>query len=58
VKEGVNHFGFRLTGPSDFDTAIREIESAGGKLIRRGEHAAGAPFAYVADPDGYVIEFL
>jgi catechol 2,3-dioxygenase-like lactoylglutathione lyase family enzyme len=58
VKGGVNHFGFRLTAPSDFDTAIKEIESAGGKLIRRGQHASGESFAYVADPDGYVIEFL
>ena len=58
VNGGVNHFGFRLTAPSDFDAAVREVEAGGGKLIRRGEHAPGTPFAYVADPDGYVIEFV
>jgi len=45
-----------LADPSDVDAAIAEIEAAGGRLIRRGEHAPGVPFAYVADPDGYVIE--
>lgn len=58
VSGGVSHFGFRLTEASDLDAAIAEVEAAGGKLIQRGEHAPGAPFAYVRDPDGYVIEFL
>ncbi len=56
VNGGVAHFGFRLSDSSDLDGAISEVEAAGGKLIRRGEHAPGVPFAYVEDPDGYVIE--
>ena len=56
INGGVAHFGFGLTSPSDIDAAIHEVESAGGKLLRRGEHAPGVPFAYVVDPDGYVIE--
>jgi catechol 2,3-dioxygenase-like lactoylglutathione lyase family enzyme len=56
VNGGVAHFGFRLTSPSDIDAAVHEVEGAGGKLLRRGEHAPGVSFAYVADPDGYVIE--
>jgi len=56
VNGGVNHFGFRLTEISDLDSAIKEVEAAGGTLIQRGEHAPGVPFAYVKDPDGYVIE--
>ena len=56
VNGGVGHFGFRLAEASDLDTAIAEVEAAGGKLISRGEHAPGAPYAYVEDPDGYVIE--
>ena len=56
VNGGVAHFGFRLQDGADLDAAIAEIEAAGGKLIQRGEHAPGAPFAYVEDPDGYVIE--
>lgn len=55
-KGGISHFGFRLSNPSDLGTAITEVERAGGKLLSRGKHASGAPFAYVADPDGYIIE--
>lgn len=56
VNGGVAHFGFALADPADLDAAIREVEAAGGKLLRRGEHAPGQPYAYVADPDGYEIE--
>lgn len=54
---GVDHFGFRLQDRADLDEAIHQIEAAGGKLIERGEHAPGVPYAYVADPEGYVLEF-
>jgi catechol 2,3-dioxygenase len=57
VNGGVVHFGFCLSDASELDAAIAEVEAAGGKLIRRGEHAPGVSFAYVEDPDGYVIEF-
>jgi catechol 2,3-dioxygenase-like lactoylglutathione lyase family enzyme len=53
---GISHFGFRLTDPTDIDAAVRAVERAGGKLLRRGEFAPGFPFAYVHDPDGYEIE--
>ena len=53
---GVAHFGFRLLDKSDLDAAIAEVEAAGGRLLRRGEHEPDHPFAYVTDPDGYVIE--
>jgi catechol 2,3-dioxygenase-like lactoylglutathione lyase family enzyme len=53
---GVDHIGFRLVDTADLDDAIRQVEAAGGRLVKRGEHAPGAPFAYVADPDGYLIE--
>ncbi len=56
VHGGIAHFGFRLAEGATLDAAIGEVERAGGKLLRRGEHAPGVPFAYVADPDGYVIE--
>ena len=52
---GISHFGFELV-KTDLDVAIKEVEKAGGKLLERGEHAPGVPYAYVADPDGYVIE--
>lgn len=53
---GVAHFGFRLCDTADLDAAIAAVEEAGGRLVERGEHAPGVPFAYVSDPDGYVIE--
>ena len=56
VNGGVAHFGFRLADSADLDAAIADVEAQGGKLIRRDEHAPGANFAYIQDPDGYVIE--
>jgi|SRR5262245_967842 len=53
---GIAHFGFQLSPGSDLDSAAREVESGGGRVVSRGEHAPGVPFLYVADPDGYVIE--
>jgi len=53
---GIEHFGFRLKDGVSIDKAIAAVEAADGTLIRRGEHAPGVPFAYVRDPDGYVIE--
>ena len=53
---GISHFGFGLV-KTDLATAIREVEKAGGRLLEQGEHVPGVPYAYVADPDGYVIEF-
>ncbi|HSP99894.1 MAG TPA: VOC family protein [Candidatus Dormibacteraeota bacterium] len=56
VNGGVAHFGFRRASSADLDAAIAEVEAAGGRLIRRGEHVPGVAFAYIEDPDGYVIE--
>jgi catechol 2,3-dioxygenase-like lactoylglutathione lyase family enzyme len=56
VSGGIAHFGFRLANSADLDAAIEEVETAGGKLIRRGEHSPGVRYAYIEDPDGYVIE--
>ncbi|HVN84825.1 MAG TPA: VOC family protein [Candidatus Binatia bacterium] len=53
---GIAHFGFRLTDAGDMDAAIAEVERNGGALVRRGTRGEGFPFAYVRDPDGYVIE--
>lgn len=56
VNAGIAHFGFRRESGSDLESAISDVEAAGGKLVERGEHQPGVPFAYVQDPDGYVIE--
>lgn len=56
VNGGVSHFGFKLAEGSELNAAISEVEAAGGNLLSRGEREPGAPYAYVEDPDGYVIE--
>ena len=53
---GIAHFGFRLADASQLDAAVHAVEAGGGQLVDRGEHAPGVPYAYVRDPDGYVIE--
>ena len=52
---GVSHFGFSI-GKGNLDEMVKQVEDAGGKLRSRGKHAPGVPYAYFADPDGYVIE--
>ena len=53
---GVSHFGFRLADDVSVDEAIAEVEKYGGRLEQRGEHWPGQEFAYVRDPDGYLLE--
>ena len=53
---GFEHFGITVVDRASLDEAIGAIEKAGGALIEKGEHAPGVPYAYVRDPDGYVIE--
>ena len=53
---GIDHFGFRLVDKGQLDRAIQEVERGGGRLVERGTHPAGTPYAYVRDPDGYTIE--
>ncbi len=55
-RAGIDHFGFRLVRHTDIDKAVEEVENAGGMIVKRGEFAPGCPYAYVKDPDGYVIE--
>jgi catechol 2,3-dioxygenase-like lactoylglutathione lyase family enzyme len=52
---GFQHFGFKLDA-NNLDRAIAQVEDAGGKLVSRGKHDGTHPYAYVSDPDGYVIE--
>ena len=50
------HVALTLTEGKDLDAATAEVERAGGRVIERGEHAPGVAYAYVADPDGNVLE--
>lgn len=53
---GFEHFGITVVDRRALDEAIAAVEAAGGALVEKGEHAPGVPYAYVRDPDGYVIE--
>ena len=53
---GYEHFGITVVDRTSLDEAIAAVEAAGGTLVDRGQHPSGAPYAYVRDPDGYVIE--
>jgi catechol 2,3-dioxygenase-like lactoylglutathione lyase family enzyme len=55
---GFEHFGIHLPdrSPAAIDRAVELVKKAGGRLLDRGEHAPGAPYAYIADVDGYAIE--
>jgi catechol 2,3-dioxygenase-like lactoylglutathione lyase family enzyme len=53
---GIIHFGFRLTRAEDIQAAVAVVQSAGGTVTSQGEFAAGVPYAFVRDPDGYEIE--
>jgi len=55
-RGGVAHFGFRLVDPADIDAAAREVERAGGRVVRRGEFCPGEPYLFAADLDGYEVE--
>jgi catechol 2,3-dioxygenase-like lactoylglutathione lyase family enzyme len=53
---GIKHFGFRLADARDIDRAATAIESAGGKIMHRGEFCPGEPYVFFTDPDGYDVE--
>ena len=53
---GIKHFGFRLADARDIDRAAATIESAGGKIVHRGEFCPGEPYVFFTDPDGYEVE--
>ena len=53
---GPQNVGLHLDHAIDREGALREIESAGGRIVERGEHGPGVPFARMADLDGNVLE--
>jgi catechol 2,3-dioxygenase-like lactoylglutathione lyase family enzyme len=53
---GYEHFGITVKERTQLDECIALAIAAGGSLVDKGEHAPGVPYAYVTDPDGYVIE--
>jgi catechol 2,3-dioxygenase-like lactoylglutathione lyase family enzyme len=55
-RGGYEHFGITVKDREKLDECIALVIAAGGILVDKGEHAPGVPYAYIADPDGYVIE--
>jgi predicted enzyme related to lactoylglutathione lyase len=53
---GPQNVGFHIDHAIQLDDAIRDVEQAGGKVVERGEHAPGVPFARIADPDGNILK--
>jgi catechol 2,3-dioxygenase-like lactoylglutathione lyase family enzyme len=53
---GIAHFGFRLTDPLDIDAAVTAVRAAGGTVVEQGDFVPGEPYAFVRDPDGYLVE--
>ena len=54
---GMQHFGFSVAR-EDFDAGLDEVRAFGADVVWTGRHggANGSPYAYIKDPDGYVIE--
>jgi catechol 2,3-dioxygenase-like lactoylglutathione lyase family enzyme len=49
---GPQYVGLHLDHSVNLGEAVQEVESAGGRVQERGEHAPGVPFARITDPDG------
>lgn len=56
AQGGCEHFGITVRDRGRLDECIALVIASGGGLVDKGEHAPGVPYAYVTDPDGYVIE--
>jgi len=55
VRGGLRHFGFVIPADS-FDEARSAVTEYGGKWLGFAEWDEKKTFAYVKDPDGYVVE--
>ena len=55
-KGGIDHVGLSPAAGQNLDAAVEDVVRAGGRVVQRGEHAPGLPFAYVTDPDGNTLE--
>jgi catechol 2,3-dioxygenase-like lactoylglutathione lyase family enzyme len=51
------HFGYMLPSLEEYERAIASVTEFGGGLVVNCDHGTGAAqHAYLADPDGYVVE--
>ena len=52
---GVQHFGFAVRA-ADHAAAVEEARAFGAEVTSVGQHGDGPLYAYIKDPDGYLIE--
>ena len=52
---GLRHFGFSVKR-EDHAAAVEEVRKFGAEIVDVGQHNENALYAYIKDPDGYVIE--
>ena len=54
--DGMQHFGFSVA-PEDHADALAEAKAFGAEVVDVGRQGGDErPYAYIKDPDGYVIE--
>lgn len=54
---GLQHFGFAIKR-EDHAAAVEEVRKFGAEVLDVGQHGDNALYAYIKDPDGYVIELI
>ena len=53
--KGMQHFGFAVR-QEDHAAAVEEARKFGAEVLDVGQHGDDILYAYIKDPDGYVIE--
>ncbi len=52
---GMQHFGFAVRH-EDHAAAVEEARRFGAEVLDVGQHGDNSLYAYIKDPDGYIIE--
>ena len=55
AAEGMQHFGFAVRH-EDHAAAVEEARRFGAEVLDVGQHGDNGLYAYIKDPDGYIIE--
>ena len=52
---GLQHFGFSIKR-EDHSAAVEEARTYGAEVLGVGQHGDNSLYAYIKDPDGYIVE--
>ena len=52
---GLEHFGFSIKR-EDHSAAVEEARASGAEVLGVGQHGDDSLYAYIKDPDGYIVE--